>query len=263
MAAPKGPELLSPKMSYAVACRTASYNFIFAVVLLVLYETAVAAMKLAGRGQVINGVDAMFEGMLGLIPQGTLILSVLIVLVGIFVIVQDQRAGVVIRPKYFTLMTAESLAWAGLFFFALPLLVGKLFGNQILAQAQSGEAVVKPGLLENIGLSLGAGFYEELFFRLILVGMLLGGVAIFGGNTKHPIPILLVVLVASALFSGAHYIGPLGDEFQLYSFVYRFIFGVAMSLLLVLRGFGITAWTHALYDVMVYTALFFKGDAGA
>jgi len=258
MAAAPSPELLKPRLSYVTACRSASYNFIHAVVLLVLYEGAVALMKLAGRGQVINGVDALFERMLAYVPQGTLILSVLIVVVGIFVVVQDQRQGVPLRGKYFTLMTLEAAAWGALLFFTLPLLVGELFGNQLLAQVDSqteGIPAVKPGLIENIGLSLGAGFYEELFFRLILVGLLLGGVAIFGGNTKHPIPILLVVIVASLLFSGAHYIGSMGDKFQIYSFIYRFIFGVVMSLMLVLRGFGITAWAHALYDVMVYVAL--------
>lgn len=264
MAAPAQPELLKPRLSYVTACRSASYNFLHAVVLLVLYEGAVALMKLAGRGQVINGVDALFEQVLTWIPQGTLILSVLIVLVGIFIVVQDHKQGVVIKGGYLGLMTLEATAWAALLFFTLPLLVGKLFGNQILMQTGDGVTpAAQPGLIENIGLSLGAGFYEELFFRLILVGLLLGGVAIFGGNTKHPIPILLVVLVASLLFSGAHYIGPLGDTFQIYSFTYRFIFGVVMSLLLVLRGFGITAWAHALYDVMVYVALHLRGAPDA
>lgn len=258
MAAPASPELLKPRLSYLTACRSASYNFIHAVVLLLLYEASVALMKAAGRGQVINGVDAMFERVLALVPQGTLILSVLVVVVGIFVVVQDQRQGLALRGGYFGLMTLEATAWAGLLFFTLPLLVGELFGNQLLAQTESapeGVVAAQPGLIENIGLSLGAGFYEELFFRLILVGLLLGGVAIFGGNTKHPLPILTVVVAAALLFSGAHYIGPMGDKFQIYSFTYRFIFGVVMSLLLVLRGFGITAWAHALYDVMVYVAL--------
>ena len=34
-------------------------------------------------------------------------------------------------------------------------------------------------------------------------------------------------------------------------FVYRFIGGLAFTVIYVLRGFGIVSWTHALYDVFV------------
>jgi hypothetical protein len=35
------------------------------------------------------------------------------------------------------------------------------------------------------------------------------------------------------------------------SFVFRLVAGLLFSTMYLLRGFGITAWTHALYDVMV------------
>jgi len=37
----------------------------------------------------------------------------------------------------------------------------------------------------------------------------------------------------------------------LQSFTFRFLFGMALNALLMLRGFGITAWTHSLYNVML------------
>ena len=55
----------------------------------------------------------------------------------------------------------------------------------------------------------------------------------------------------AAVFSAFHYVGPYGDRLELYSFVFRLIAGLFFSALYVLRGFGITAWTHALYDVLV------------
>ena len=39
------------------------------------------------------------------------------------------------------------------------------------------------------------------------------------------------------------------DRLQLYSFLFRMIAGVFFSALYLVRGFGITAWTHALYDL--------------
>ena len=53
------------------------------------------------------------------------------------------------------------------------------------------------------------------------------------------------------LFSAFHYVGPLGEPMRLESFVFRSLAGLAFSALYLTRGFGITAWTHALYDVAV------------
>jgi membrane protease YdiL (CAAX protease family) len=96
-------------------------------------------------------------------------------------------------------------------------------------------------------LSLGAGLYEELFFRVILVSGLAAGARIvlgFGQRTAS----LLAVIVGAFVFSAFHYIGPYGDPLELQSFTFRMLSGLAFSGLYVLRGFGITAWTHALYD---------------
>jgi hypothetical protein len=61
-----------------------------------------------------------------------------------------------------------------------------------------------------------------------------------------------IAIVGSALvFSAFHYVGPYGDVLTLPSFTFRTIAGVMLSGLYVTRGFGITAWTHALYDVML------------
>ena len=41
--------------------------------------------------------------------------------------------------------------------------------------------------------------------------------------------------------------------FEVRSFLFRLIAGLFFSALYLLRGFGITAWTHALYDVFLLT----------
>ncbi len=53
------------------------------------------------------------------------------------------------------------------------------------------------------------------------------------------------------MFSAFHYIGPYGDPLRLDSFVFRMIAGLFFSGIYLLRGFGITAWTHALYDIFL------------
>jgi hypothetical protein len=58
----------------------------------------------------------------------------------------------------------------------------------------------------------------------------------------------LAVVLAAAAFSAYHYLG--AERFALGTFVFRLIAGLALSALLVLRGFGITVMTHAFYDVL-------------
>ena len=57
--------------------------------------------------------------------------------------------------------------------------------------------------------------------------------------------------MAAAIFSAVHYIGPFGDPFAVSSFMFRFLFGLMLNVLFIVRGFGIAAWTHALYDISI------------
>ena len=102
-------------------------------------------------------------------------------------------------------------------------------------------------------ISLGAGIYEELLFRVLLVGALawLAG-RLFGWSAGAAG--VFATLVGALIFSAFHYVGPYGDQLELASFTFRAIAGVLFSGLYLLRGFGITAWTHALYDVFLAVA---------
>jgi hypothetical protein len=99
-------------------------------------------------------------------------------------------------------------------------------------------------------ISLGAGIYEELLFRVLLVS----GLAWLGRRLfkwSRQVAGVTAVIVGALTFSAFHYIGPYGDTLQLTSFTFRAVAGVLFSGLYLLRGFGITAWTHALYDVFL------------
>ncbi len=99
-------------------------------------------------------------------------------------------------------------------------------------------------------LSLGAGLYEELLFRVLLVGSLVwAGKRLLG--LRPLVAGIWAALIGALVFSAFHYIGPYGDRLAAYSFVFRTIAGLAFSALFLLRGFGITAWTHALYDAFL------------
>jgi hypothetical protein len=91
--------------------------------------------------------------------------------------------------------------------------------------------------------------YEELLFRVVLVALLSRAMQLMGFGVKASGAV--AILVGALVFSAFHYVGPFGDRYRLDSFVFRALAGVAFSALYLTRGFGITAWTHALYDVAV------------
>ena len=95
---------------------------------------------------------------------------------------------------------------------------------------------------------LGAGIYEELLFRLILLSLLIWA---FRHAVASPrLGMILAVLLSSLLFSAAHHVGPCGLPFSAFDFVFRILAGVFFSLVFVYRGFGIAAGSHAAYDIL-------------
>jgi len=96
---------------------------------------------------------------------------------------------------------------------------------------------------------LGAGIYEEFLFRLCLLPACYG---LFRLCKLSPGWATACSIVGtSLLFALAHYIGPAGDTFQLFTFVFRTMAGGFFACLFCLRGFGITVGCHATYDLLV------------
>ena len=106
------------------------------------------------------------------------------------------------------------------------------------------------GAAEKIVLSLGAGFHEELLFRLALFGGLCAIATKWGG--LRPLSAgLASAAISSALFALAHHVGPLSDPLRADLFTYRFLAGLFFAGLYRWRGFAVAAYTHAIYDVYV------------
>ena len=119
-------------------------------------------------------------------------------------------------------------------------------------------------ILANIITGIGAGIYEELVFRLILICilMLLLQDAL---RLDHTNSIVLSVLISAALFSAHHHVDFFSgqpntiDPFNWTRFAFRTIAGIYFAILFAIRGFGITAGTHAFYNIIAVsiTAGFF------
>jgi len=115
----------------------------------------------------------------------------------------------------------------------------------------SGHASPAETWLELVMTSIGAGIYEELLFRLLLVG---GALFVLSHVLKDDSfgARLAVVLIAAALFAGAHETNPAG--FAWTRFLFRSTAGVYLGCVFVYRGFGIATGVHILFDLVVKVA---------
>jgi membrane protease YdiL (CAAX protease family) len=139
-------------------------------------------------------------------------------------------------------------------------------GNLPSLSAEAGEAADGQSLIANIITGIGAGIYEELVFRLILICLLM---LILQDVLRltHKNSIVLAVLISAALFSAHHHIDLFSgqpnanDPFNSVRFAFRTIAGIYFAVLFAIRGFGITAGTHAFYDIIatIINAIFFSG----
>ncbi|MEM8600701.1 MAG: CPBP family glutamic-type intramembrane protease [Bacteroidota bacterium] len=245
---PSGPTPPTPvPHTYASLTRTATYSFLAALPLLVLYEVG-ALLVNADRAFAIRvGADVWIKQFLASLgATGHLALAGVVLLIGIAVFVWERKKRLPLRPRYFAGMLLESTVWGVLLATLISGTVGVLFNGALLGLPQAAE----PGTATMLVLSLGAGLYEELVFRVLLVGGLyLLARRVLGA--ERVAAYVSAALLGALLFSAVHYTGPYADPLELPSFTFRFLFGLALNALFLVRGFGIAAWTHALYDVMV------------
>jgi hypothetical protein len=237
---------------YFASTRAPRYSILFALPLLIAYET-LAALLSTPTGGVRNGADALFRGAFSAVAgsRGPAIFMTAVVLIGVGLIARDMsRSKQPLRVVYFVLMFAESLVLAVLFGLVVGTVTSQLLGAAHLLTVDAPTRLTAMSRPMRLMLSLGAGLYEELFFRVVLVSGLAAlcrGAFGFGRTASASI----AVIVSAILFSLFHYIPPYGDPFQIASFTFRLLSGLAFSALYVFRGFGVTAWTHALYDALL------------
>lgn len=245
---------------YWRASRAPRYALPFALPLLAAYEGL--ALLLGGNGGGLrNGADALLRGSVTAVagPWAPVVLAVALIGGGGWLAQRDRaRHGGGWKPAVFAGMLAESTVLAVLLGGVIALLTAQLLGALSLAlppalATAAQEAPLSPstvGPLTWVMLSLGAGLYEELVFRVLLVSGVAALAWTLFGWSRRP-ALAAAVLVSAVLFAAAHHVGPLGEPWRLEPFAFRFVAGLVFSLLYALRGFGIAAWTHALYDVWV------------
>jgi membrane protease YdiL (CAAX protease family) len=147
-------------------------------------------------------------------------------------------------------MAVESLAFA-LGLWTLSRSLGPLLDRLGIPLAQ-GTPAIDPAAVKII-MFVGAGIYEEVLFRLVLFTSLRGLLRFLNVGAFEAV--VMATAASALLFAAAHHVGPHGEPFAGYVFVFRALAGLYFTLLFQLRGFGIAVGAHACYDVLVGTVM--------
>jgi membrane protease YdiL (CAAX protease family) len=218
-------------------------------------QTSVAAFKL------FNDFFRVF-GIAGAFLPGVALVVVLLLW---HVMIKDRWK---IEGRTLAGMVAESLAWT------MPLLVMAAATNH--ARASLGTLALSAGdnafmalptlaaaapsmgsdllslpLGARVTISVGAGLYEEMLFRLVGLALLHFVLVDLIGLTQRWGSAVAIVLCAMAF---AVYHGPQLPA-QWAEFVFMMLAGIYFGTIYVMRGFGIVVATHAIYDVLVLVVL--------
>ena len=221
--------------------RSAYYSAVATLPLLVIYEILIVLSQSRYWG-IRNAADVWIRTFLMAFDlQAQHITFVLIgISLALIPIAKSRARGIKLKANYFALMFAECLAFS--------LVLGVVL-QSILRLGGLSSGGPGNGLMQNLALSVGAGLFEEIIFRVILLNLLF--LLLSPLLKKKVVAAVVSVLLASFLFSLSHYVGTMADTWQLYSFMFRWAAGLLFTVLYFVRGFAITAYTHALYDIWV------------
>ncbi len=242
--------ILNYQNDYLRNSSTLSYSYLITLPFLVLYEVGIFFVNAGSTSGVRISADVFIKQIFSSIGlNGTFAFGALVVIVGVIVLNQERKEGIVIKPKYLGYMFLESLAYGILLGFLVGSFVSDIFGASVASTTLQMPGQPGGSIFSGLVLSLGAGVYEELIFRLILVSLLFA--LLFWIKSSGLVRYSIAAIIGALIFSGVHYIGFYGDPFELGSFTFRFLMGLALNGLMLLRGFGIAVAAHALYDVYV------------
>jgi hypothetical protein len=149
-----------------------------------------------------------------------------------------------IRGSGLLVMAAESCVWA------MPLLV--LAAMTGLLGGVGGEFAEMP-VGARATTAIGAGVYEELVFRFVLIAIAHGLLVDICGVRKQ-LGNILAVGFSALVFAGYHRSG-VGGDLDVSALIFFFASGVFLGTLFLGRGLGIAAGAHAIYDLLVLVAL--------
>lgn len=215
---------------YAEKSSSALTSIVVVVPLALIYEVVLFLVSPGATGS----VPARLWWLAGILGRH----GILLFLVGMggYLTAKYPEIRSAISLKLFLILLAESFLYALL----LVYLVKAVMGKPALG---AGEAL-------NVHHAIAVSLYDEVIFRLLTVG---GLYLVFRrvAGAKELYSSIFAVVLGSALYALLYFVAPGGESLATSTFIFRFVGGVIMSALFVLRGFGIVFYSHFFYCLLL------------
>ena len=221
------------------------YGFIFTIPLFLIYELGIIINSNESIILMRNGADVLlrqilsFFGLNGIYWLGLVFFVAYLIT---FFFHKSKMKQNEINIIYLFIMIIESLCWANLIYLFMS-------NIHILLMNPTGSII-----LQKVTLAIGAGIYEEFLFRVILI-LLLSQIIKFIFKWSLNFSRLVAMIISAGIFSSFHFLGEYGDYFSFNIFMIRFFAGIFLGMVYFSRGFGIVAWSHSIYDLIVLTKI--------
>ncbi len=235
----------SSNQRYSVVSREPLYILVFLLPLILFYEFALYSTDKNIQIKAHDHLVRFFEQFdmpptRGLWLGGVAILTVLFLW---HIFVGNCWS---IKPKVILFMAIESIACA------IPLLLfGAVLGG--LAAAANSSPIAGLSGFDKVAVSIGAGLYEELVFRMLLIAVI--HTVVCNVFKQSDLAGLTVGVIVSAILFALYHDLPNAGSLSALTLFFFSVAGLYLGILYVTRGFGIAAATHAAYDVIAATLL--------
>lgn len=201
-----------------------------------------------------NGVDWVSGLAFALLESSvTAYVAVTLALAGMLAIALRalQKSGKV-RPIALLPTVLESGIWALAMLFSVGYATARLTtGLSVPPLATDHHLLAQLGPIDKLVLAAGAGFHEELAFRVLLFSG--GALALMRiARVRAASAYALAALGSAVVFAFVHHLGPYGEPLALAPFVFRTLAALYLTVVYAARGFAVAVYTHALYDVLVF-----------
>ena len=230
-----------PIKDYLVSTSSLFYSFLFTLPLFLIYEVGLILSSRDDMVQMRNGADALLRQILSTVGLHGFYWMGGIFFLGILLVFFSKRKSWQKRElsfNYLAFMSFESFIYAYLLFIFMS-------NVHLLLMNPSGHYLV-----QQVTLAIGAGLYEEILFRVLLITSI-ARILCFIFQWDATTGKWIAMIISAGIFSSFHFIGEFGDYYSFNIFMVRFFAGIILGILYFFRGFGIVSWSHALYDLIV------------
>jgi hypothetical protein len=236
------------RVGYLAVARRPLQMLAFLLPLVVAYEICLALVLRSDDGLNVSTVEAhrqLLRGFatFGIEPTGGLYLGGIAIVVVLLIWHLLARDPWRIDLPALGMMVIESLV------LTLPLLVLSHLISRFALAAGGAPAFDDLSLAARIAISVGAGLYEELVFRMIMIAVI-HTLLVDLCRAPQWLGITVAVAASAITFTVYHDLSGPDGGYSARRIAFFLLAGLYFGIIFSTRGFGIVVGTHALYDVL-------------